>query len=60
LNHGIDWNQLRAEHDPQVLAPFESVLTNLAYRELLDWEGGVVRLTRKGMLLSNEVFQEFI
>ncbi|MEQ1884712.1 MAG: radical SAM family heme chaperone HemW [Bryobacteraceae bacterium] len=42
------------------LAPYESVVNRFTSEGLLESEGGRVRLTPRGVMLSNEVFAEFI
>jgi oxygen-independent coproporphyrinogen-3 oxidase len=61
LNRGLDWREIRRENaESAKLAGYESSLHNLAEQGLLEWNNSSVRLTRRGMLLSNEVFCEFI
>jgi oxygen-independent coproporphyrinogen-3 oxidase len=58
LNRGID---LHAESILGANAPrFLSVIENLLEDRLLEKEDGFVRLTARGRLLSNEVFERFI
>ena len=37
-----------------------AVLVDLASSGLIDWEGDWVRLTSRGRLVSNEVFERFL
>jgi oxygen-independent coproporphyrinogen III oxidase len=60
LNEGLDWGRLRQTCDSGRLAGFEASFRELTAAGLLQWHDSVVRLTRRGMLLSNEVFQRFI
>jgi oxygen-independent coproporphyrinogen-3 oxidase len=60
LNRGIDWDQLQRFYDDDRLPGYESSLRAMSDRGLLEWEDRVVRLTPLGMLLSNEIFQQFI
>jgi len=60
LNEGLDWDRLRLEFGDERTAPFEAVLKEMSARGLLDRAGSVIRLTRDGMLLSNEIFSEFV
>jgi oxygen-independent coproporphyrinogen-3 oxidase len=60
LNEGLDWPQIRRAHETGRIADCESSLRDMSTLGLLTWEGSVVKLTRRGMLLSNEVFQRFV
>jgi oxygen-independent coproporphyrinogen-3 oxidase len=60
LNQGLDWLQIRRAHEMDRIADCESSLRDMSALGLLTWEGSVVKLTRRGMLLSNEVFQRFV
>jgi oxygen-independent coproporphyrinogen-3 oxidase len=60
LNQGLDWREIRRAHETERIADCESSLRDMSALGLLAWEGSVVRLTRRGMLLSNEVFQRFV
>ena len=56
LNRGIDLSTTR----PQAVKTFESDLNDLLSLGLLQREGNFLRLTARGRLLSNEVFERFI
>jgi len=60
LNQGVDWNRVRRMYDSVELARYETSLHEMFDRGLLEWSDSLVRLTRRGMLLSNEVFQAFV
>jgi len=60
LNEGLDWCRLRCEYGQERTASFDATLQQMSARGLLDWKGSVVRLTPAGMLLSNEIFSEFV
>ncbi len=60
LRFGVDWHGLREAFGAERVAAYEPAVTEMAAHGLLIWEGGRVRLTRRGMLLSNEVFQRFV
>jgi oxygen-independent coproporphyrinogen-3 oxidase len=55
LNRGVDLAELGKEHER-----YESVIRELAADGLLEESGAMVRLTGRGRLLSNEVFERFI
>jgi len=60
LNDGIDFEKMRAEFGTFVVTPLRDVLVELAGAGLLDWEGDLIRLTARGRLLSNNVFERFL
>jgi oxygen-independent coproporphyrinogen-3 oxidase len=60
LNRGLDWDRVRQLYGTDQLAGCEATLKDMEEMGLLEWQGCVVRLTRRGMLLSNEVFQKFV
>jgi oxygen-independent coproporphyrinogen-3 oxidase len=60
LNAGVSVADLESEFGRAAVAPALEVVSRLAEEGLLVSEGGVVRLTARGQLLSNDVFQEFL
>ncbi len=60
LNAGVVVADLQSEFGRHAAAPALEVVSRLAEEGLLLSEGGVVRLTARGQLLSNDVFQEFL
>jgi oxygen-independent coproporphyrinogen-3 oxidase len=60
LRRGIDWGALRSVCQPERKVRYDAALEELRGQGLLEGEEGALRLTRRGMLLSNEVFQAFI
>jgi oxygen-independent coproporphyrinogen-3 oxidase len=60
LNEGIDWQALAAEFGHGQVAVFEPVVRDLCEQGLLHNQDGTVRLTRRGVLFSNEVFARFL
>jgi putative oxygen-independent coproporphyrinogen III oxidase len=57
LNRGVDLDQVASEFDLSSLIPIIDELINDA---LVEREGSTIRLTTRGRLLSNEVFQRFL
>ncbi len=60
LNRGLDCNKLRSSFDAAWLSSQDASFWQLEELGLIQRQDQVVRLTRKGMLLSNEVFQRFV
>jgi oxygen-independent coproporphyrinogen-3 oxidase len=60
LNRGIDREALAAEFGEQTVAIHDESIAELTSAGLLEHEGTAICLTRKGKLLSNEVFERFL
>jgi oxygen-independent coproporphyrinogen-3 oxidase len=60
LRAGIAWHDLATEFGSDRVTHFRPVVRELCQLELLTDELGVVRLTRRGLLFSNEVFARFL
>jgi oxygen-independent coproporphyrinogen-3 oxidase len=60
LNAGVEVAALEREFGAEAVAPALQLLPRLAEDGLLISGGGTVRLTPRGRLLSNDVFQEFL
>ncbi|HXE05642.1 MAG TPA: radical SAM family heme chaperone HemW [Bryobacteraceae bacterium] len=60
LNAGLDLAALRAEFGAEAVSRFDSVIAEMVSDGLMEREAGRVRLTLRGRLLSNEVFERFV
>jgi oxygen-independent coproporphyrinogen III oxidase len=60
LRTGVAWQALAIEFGGERMEIFRPVVRELCQLELLTEEEGVVRLTRHGMLFSNDVFARFL
>jgi oxygen-independent coproporphyrinogen III oxidase len=60
LNQGVAWCALAEQFGGDQVAAFEPVVRDLCELGLLHDQDGVVRLTRRGVLFSNEVFARFL
>ena len=60
LNEGVDVAPLEQEFGREHVGPALNVASRLADDGLVVVDGGRVRLTARGRLLSNDVFQEFL
>jgi oxygen-independent coproporphyrinogen III oxidase len=60
LHAGVDLAALEAEFGGACVAPARAVAERLAHDGFLAFEGKFARLTSRGRLLSNDVFQEFL
>jgi oxygen-independent coproporphyrinogen-3 oxidase len=60
LNAGVDVAALEQEFGSELVAPALEAVTRLADDGLVTFDGSKVKLTPRGQLLSNVVFQEFL
>jgi oxygen-independent coproporphyrinogen-3 oxidase len=61
LSGGINIAQTHASIKEQgIKRQIEDIIQHLLGEQLLEQEGSYIRLTNRGMLLSNEVFQSFL
>jgi oxygen-independent coproporphyrinogen III oxidase len=60
LNRGVDVGSLEREFGLALVAGAMRVVGRLVEDGLLESDGGTVRLTDRGRMLSNDVFQEFL
>jgi oxygen-independent coproporphyrinogen III oxidase len=60
MTDGVEWDRLAAGRNSVRAKAYEKPLKKLVGDGLIEWKGSIVRLTPKGMLLSNEVFQLFV
>ena len=60
LNRGIDLQDIAATFGPQSVRNVRSTIEELISDQLLQQDAECLRLTARGRLLSNEVFQRFI
>jgi oxygen-independent coproporphyrinogen III oxidase len=60
LRTGVAWQALALEFGDDRVEIFRPVVRELCRLELLTNEEGIVRLTRRGMLFSNDVFARFL
>ena len=60
LNCGIDLSSMRTKFGEAAVNEFRDTMTDLVTSGVLAAKGEIIRLTARGRLLSNEVFQRFI
>jgi oxygen-independent coproporphyrinogen III oxidase len=60
LNAGVEVAALQREFGPAMVAPALRAVAGQVEAGLVVFDGRIVRLTARGQLLSNEVFQEFL
>jgi oxygen-independent coproporphyrinogen III oxidase len=60
VNEGVDIGALRQEVGHEMVAPALEIAERLVDDGLLIFDGERVRLTSRGRLISNDVFQEFL
>ena len=60
LNAGVDLKKLAADFSESAVDSFTGTISGCVDLGLLECKGDVIRLTGRGRLLSNEVFERFI
>ena len=60
LNRGVDLREVEADFGENAVAQFSGMIVDMAETGLLARLGSVIRLTSRGRLVSNEVFERFI
>jgi oxygen-independent coproporphyrinogen-3 oxidase len=60
LNRGIDLQNLLCEFGQNAVSYYTESISELETAGLLKKDGGTIRLTSRGRMLSNEVFERFI
>jgi oxygen-independent coproporphyrinogen-3 oxidase len=60
LNRGVDLARIAQQFGDAALLPLQSIIADLEKEELLERSENSIRLTKRGRLLSNEVFQRFL
>jgi oxygen-independent coproporphyrinogen III oxidase len=60
LNRGLDLHEVEEEFGAEAMSNILPTIEELTAQGLLRWEGECVRLTTRGRLMSNEVFQQFL
>jgi oxygen-independent coproporphyrinogen III oxidase len=60
LRAGVEWQALAIEFGAAQVEIFRPIVRELCQQELLTDEQGIMRLTRRGVLFSNEVFARFL
>jgi oxygen-independent coproporphyrinogen-3 oxidase len=59
-NEGVDVTSLRAEFGEELVDPAMETVKRMTEDGLLDFDDARARLTARGRLISNDVFQEFL
>jgi oxygen-independent coproporphyrinogen III oxidase len=60
LNRGVDMARVAEQFGHPALVPLQPIIADLKKQELLERSENSIRLTKRGRLLSNEVFQRFL
>ena len=60
MNAGVDAAALEHEFGSEMVKPAIEIAERLASDGLLEFDGEHVRLTARGRMISNDVFQEFL
>jgi len=57
---GIELEPFKQKYGIDIIASYSVEINNLEEAGLIEVNNGFIKLTRKGLLLSNEVFQAFL
>jgi oxygen-independent coproporphyrinogen-3 oxidase len=60
LTQGVDLKKVAADFGEPAVQEFSATILDCVALGLLERDGDVIRLTRRGRLLSNEVFERFV
>lgn len=60
LTRGLDLARVSADFGASAVAVFRSAIAEMIQAGLMEQDGNVIRLTPRGRLLSNEVFERFV
>lgn len=60
LMEGVNVDELSARYYQDVLALYEDRIDKLRKMEYVSLDAGVLRLTKKGLMMANDVFEEFL
>ncbi len=60
LNRGVDLRSVVAKFGPETVFDFGPIIQELVSERLLEASDAIIRLTSRGRLLSNEVFEKFM
>jgi oxygen-independent coproporphyrinogen-3 oxidase len=60
LNRGVELQKIAEKFGMDALATLSDTIADCVATELLERQGDIIRLTPRGRLLSNEVFEKFI
>jgi oxygen-independent coproporphyrinogen-3 oxidase len=60
LNRGVDLRNVAAQFGEEAIGSLSSIVVDLTHEALLERFDNTIRLTSRGRLLSNEVFERFL
>jgi len=60
LNRGVDLRTVSSDFGEDAATQFSETIADLVSADLIERHGSVIRLTPRGRLLSNEVFEQFL
>lgn len=60
LNRGVDLQDITARFGEETVTDLSATVDDLLQAGLLEWSASAIRLTARGRLLSNEVFERFV
>ncbi len=60
LRQGLNWEELSRVFGSDRLSKYERYLREMSMEGLVEWRDSSIRLTPRGILISNEIFQGFV
>ena len=60
LTQGISDSDFRQRHGVSLIQAYGEIIKRLVDRDLLEWNDGHLRCTKRGMDIQNEVLTEFM
>ena len=60
LTEGVDWRHLRDRFGEEKLEKYNTAMQEWQRKGYAKTGGGITRLTAEGMMISNEIFQQFV
>jgi oxygen-independent coproporphyrinogen-3 oxidase len=60
LNRGVDLPEIASKFGKEALSEAHAAIHDLTEKKLIELQGNSIRLTARGRLLSNEVFERFL
>jgi len=57
---GVDLNELDARYNQDIFELYSKPIDKLRKLDYVSLEAGILKLTKKGLMMANDVFEEFL